>query len=357
MLRAVRHFFAIGIVIAMAGSCLPALSQDTKPESEAAAIIVAQAQYRQDVPPRGRAQPPAPERRVGLTERIPPPSQGFSLRRFFGLEETPPPAPAPAPVIRRPKPKVPVVHQERTKPGAANRVVVFGDWLGETLASGLDDAFADMPNVAIARHIRSDSGLMRGDADNWPKKVKDYLSSGQKVTVSAIMLGMTDRVARVENGEQIEPLSERWKEVYTARVDALLAAFAERGIPVVWVGLPPVQNEAASEAHAIINGIVRERVQRVGGRYVDIWPGFVDTENHYVDSGPGTDGQPTRLRLNDGVRFTRKGATRSRIALRWKSAGNSELWRARPMFRRRSEIPRIRAPSWTLIELSFHKAT
>lgn len=310
MLKAIRHSFGIAIVIAMAGFCLPALSQDVWPESEVAPVIVAQAQYRQDAPQRGRGQQPVQERRVGLTERIPPPSQGFSLRRFFGLEETPAPAPAPvqAPVVRRPKPKAPVVHQERTKPGATNRVVVFGDWLGETLASGLDDVFADMPNIAVARRIKSDSGLMRGDADSWPKNVKDYLSSGQKVTVSAIMLGMADRVAKMENGEQIEPLSERWKEVYSARVDAVLAAFAEHGIPVVWIGLPPVENEEASEAHAIINGIIRERVLRAGGRYVDIWPGFVDTENHYVDSGAGTDGQPTRLRLNDGVRFTRKGA-------------------------------------------------
>lgn len=306
MLAVIRHVLGIVVIFTMTAVCIPAYAQGVEPLLDDAPIVVAQAQYRREAPTGARGQP-QPERRVGWTERVPPPSQGFSLRRFFGLEEAPQPQPQPAPVIRRPKPKAPVVRQERNKPGATNRVAVFGDWLGETLASGLDDAFADMPNVAVVRRIKGDGGLMRGDVDAWAKYARDYLSSGQTVTVAAVMLGIGDRVALVTSGERAEPLSETWNEAYAARVDALLAVFVEHGIPVVWVGLPPVDDEVASDGNAAINGIVRERVLRVGGHFVDIWPGFVDTENHYVDTGPGTDGQPTRLRLNDGVRFTRKG--------------------------------------------------
>ena len=57
-----------------------------------------------------------------------------------------------------------------------------------------------------------------------------------------------------------------------------------------------------------MNEIVRESVQRLGGTYVDIWPGFVDDENRYTATGPDVDGQTSRLRANDGVLFTRAGA-------------------------------------------------
>ena len=52
-------------------------------------------------------------------------------------------------------------------------------------------------------------------------------------------------------------------------------------------------------------------MERLGGTYVDIWPGFVDDENRYTATGPDVDGQSARLRANDGVLFTRAGARKA----------------------------------------------
>jgi hypothetical protein len=41
---------------------------------------------------------------------------------------------------------------------------------------------------------------------------------------------------------------------------------------------------------------------------VDIFPGFVDDENRYSSMGPDVDGEPARLRTDDGVSFTKAGA-------------------------------------------------
>lgn len=242
-----------------------------------------------------------------LFQRQPPPAQGFSLRRLFGLEEPPPQQQPRAPAITRPRPKPPAIRQERVKPQATNRVVVFGDWLGDALAQGLDENFADMRNVAIARRTRGDLGLVITTKADWPKIAGDYLNSNQKVTVAVLMLGMVDRTGFTNGTEKEEVLSERWKQLYAERVDTLLRVFGDRGIPVVWVGLPPVRDDGASEQYAAINAIIRERVLQANGSYVDIWPGFVDDDNHYIVSGPDANGEETRLRLNDGLRFTRKG--------------------------------------------------
>jgi hypothetical protein len=72
-----------------------------------------------------------------------------------------------------------------------------------------------------------------------------------------------------------------------------------------------MRNDRASAEMVRVNEILRESVERNGGTYVDIWPGFVDDENHYTQTGPDVNGQPSRLRASDGVLFTRAGARKA----------------------------------------------
>jgi hypothetical protein len=54
----------------------------------------------------------------------------------------------------------------------------------------------------------------------------------------------------------------------------------------------------------------RERAERAGIIYVDIWDGFVDEEGRYAVQGPDFEGQTRRLRTADGVYFTKAGAVK-----------------------------------------------
>ena len=77
---------------------------------------------------------------------------------------------------------------------------------------------------------------------------------------------------------------------------------------MVWIGLPPMKNSKISDDLVAMNEIYKESVQRNGGAYVDIWPGFVDDENRYTPDGPDVDGEPAKLRTNEGIFFTRAGS-------------------------------------------------
>jgi hypothetical protein len=169
-------------------------------------------------------------------------------------------------------------------PGA--HVVVFGDALADFAAQGLDRTFSEDPNVAVAPKVRADSNLVRSDPAEWPNFIKTTLDGGQKASVAVVMLGLNDRQSIRDGESNLELLSDRWKDLYRQRVDGIMRTFQERAIPVVWIGLPPVKSSNASEDLSIMNEIYRESVQRLGGTYVDIWPGFVDDENRYVSTGP-----------------------------------------------------------------------
>jgi hypothetical protein len=236
------------------------------------------------------------------------PQQGFSLRRFFGVPDDPPPARAP---VARPRRSAPppaaVAKQEKPKVDPSTHVVVFGDALAGFARQGLDAHLAENQDVAVVPKVR-DMSLVRADPADWPNFIKATLDGGQKATVAVVMLGTSDRQAIKEGEENVEPLSDHWKELYRQRVDAIVNTFKERKVPLVWIGLPPMKNSKITEDLVAINEIYRESVQRGGGAYVDIWPGFVDDENRYTAEGPDVDGEPAKLRTNEGVFFTRAGA-------------------------------------------------
>jgi hypothetical protein len=190
-------------------------------------------------------------------------------------------------------------------------VVVFGDALADLTGQGLDDIFADAPEVAVVRKARSENGLARSDAAEWPKQIQDSLNGGQKITLAVVMIGANDRQSIREGDTTHEPLSDRWKQLYRDRVDGVMRIFQERQIPVVWIGVPPMKNDKLSVDYLAMNDIYRESVQRLGGTYVDIWPGFVNDENRYTATGPDVNGQNSRLRAGDGVLFTRAGARKA----------------------------------------------
>lgn len=222
--------------------------------------------------------------------------------------------PAYVPAPRRTAPPATVIVQDQPvlpKVDPTSFIVVIGDSLGELLAKGLEENFVDRPDVAIVQKARSDSGLVRADFHDWPRTVREMLASDQKITLGVMLLGVNDRQAIREGEITHEPMSERWRELYRERIDAVAAAFAEKRVPLVWVGAPPMQNTRLSTDLIALNDMFRQRTERAGGAYVDLWNGFVDGENRYTAMGPDLTGQAARLRANDGIHFTKAGARKA----------------------------------------------
>jgi len=104
--------------------------------------------------------------------------------------------------------------------------------------------------------------------------------------------------------------TDKWEELYTKRIDDMIAALKTKGVPVVWVGLPAVYGTKSTSDMAYLDELYRARAERAGIDYVDIWDGFVDENGRYVTSGPDFEGQIRRLRTGDGVHFTKYGAVK-----------------------------------------------
>src|SRR5262249_3957933 len=196
-------------------------------------------------------------------------------------------------------------------------------------------------------------GLVRYDAKNealdWPQAATDALSNA-KPNAILVMLGLNDRVplgekAPAQPKRDGEPAqggnqsasqasqdkatappeavaaagvpsgpydfhTDQWAALYVKRVDALIAALKSKEVPVIWVGLPAIRGTKASSDVSYLDELYRERAERAGIIYVDIWDGFIDEDGDFATQGPDFEGQIRRLRTSDGVYFTKAGAVK-----------------------------------------------
>ncbi|MGL4497364.1 MAG: SGNH/GDSL hydrolase family protein [Beijerinckiaceae bacterium] len=207
-----------------------------------------------------------------------------------------------------------VVHDtpDKVKVDPSIFIVVFGDSMGEFLGAGIEEVFADQADVLVTRRTRAESGLVRNDFYDWPKSLQEFLSGQNKISFAVMQLGVNDRQAlRDEAGQSHEPGTDKWRELYGQRIDAVARIFAEKQIPLLWVGMPPMPYASYSASMRELNEIVRQHVLRTGGLYIDVWDSFADSQGRYAPSGPDINGQITRLRAGDGVHFNRAGARKA----------------------------------------------
>ena len=279
--------------------------------------------------------------------------------------------------------RAPAPQQRKVDPAAATTtLVVVGDSMADWLAYGLEEAFAETPEMAIVRKHRTGSGLIRYDTRRdveWPQVVKEVIAA-DKPKMIVMMVGVNDRQpireraptpapggrsnaagakqqqqsvtapppppapldpelqaqqsadrqnaeaqetppeeapilapepsrgAAAGNAGPFEFRSERWEAAYIRRIDATIAALKSAGVPVFWVGLPPQRAPRATTDSTYLNELYRQRAEKAGIVYVDVWEGFVDGSGQFAAQGPDFEGQIRRLRSADGVYFTKPGA-------------------------------------------------
>jgi hypothetical protein len=101
---------------------------------------------------------------------------------------------------------------------------------------------------------------------------------------------------------------ERWVELYTKKIEEMIAVLKSKGVPVLWVGLPAVRGAKATSDMLFLDSLYRDAAGKAGITYVDVWDGFVDESGRFLQQGPDFEGQIRRLRSYDGVYFTQAGA-------------------------------------------------
>lgn len=106
----------------------------------------------------------------------------------FGYQEQPQ-RQAPVDSSRAPAP-----HKPDVAPTVS--ILVFGDSMADWLGFGLEEAFAETPEIGILRKPKANAGLIRteqrGESYDWPTAAREILGT-EKPDFVVMMLGLSDR--------------------------------------------------------------------------------------------------------------------------------------------------------------------
>ena len=257
------------------------------------------------------------------TPDSPPPQQGSIFDVLRSIFQGNPPPPPPDTNQKKPRKPRSSLQNQRLGPNGAPLprgsaalpeikptffVSVFGDSLALLLEQGLIEALADKPDIAILKHTRDASGLVRDDFLDWPKATTEILSGPEHVDIGLMMVGTNDRQAFLKDGKVIADIgSEEWTRLYRARAEAEANVFREKNVKLVWVSMPVMKSEKYSADMSKLNEIYRDVAAQAGATYIDIWQAFSDDKGQFAMDGPDVDGQTARLRTSDGIHFTKAG--------------------------------------------------
>lgn len=188
----------------------------------------------------------------------------------------------------------------------AKKVLVVGDFVSGALADGLEEAFADSPGVVVETRANGSSGLVRDDFYDWPTELPALVTE-IKPSVVVIQIGANDRQQLATPTGRLDFRTDPWFSAYEERVARLATIAAATQVPVIWVGLPAFRPQNMTADALRLNTIYRSNIEKVNGEFVDVWEGFVDQEGRFIVTGSDINGQPVRLRGNDGIGFTGPG--------------------------------------------------
>ncbi len=216
----------------------------------------------------------------------------------------------PKATLRTPRPALPATAGPQAeaveKNPDARKILVIGDFIADGLADGLEATFAADPDVTVARSISGSSGFVRDDHYDWPAVIGKILDA-EKPAVVVVMLGANDRQAITLKDDSLDLRSPEWTAEYEKRVARFLKAIDERHYPLIWIGEPPFRPKGMSQDMLAINALDRAAVEKAGGKFADVWDGFVDEDGNFTQTGFDINGQTARLRGNDGINITSAG--------------------------------------------------
>jgi len=286
----------IGLVVLalVAGDMLTSLSM-AREVVTAAPTVVAQDDGRILVAQEDQPAPPKKKRRT-------------LMDLLFGNDQPEQPV-VEKPVVKTPKKAAlpPPSKPKIEKAAGATRLAVFGDSLATDLGNALERFYAEDPNLSVLTQGVGSSSFVRPDFFDWPKTINEQIAANS-FDIAVIIIGINDRQKMNLNGQSYGSLTPEWTTEYSARVTAVVKALRAANKPTIWIGLPPMEAPKFGKAMIQVNEIQRLAAFSGGAEFLDIYDKFASEDGGYTSRGPDLNGNPVRMRKDDGIHFSAAGA-------------------------------------------------
>ncbi len=184
---------------------------------------------------------------------------------------------------------------------------------GDSLAAGPTWAFFELTSddheLAVTPEYQVGTGLVRDDYFDWIRHGAGVMA-GLNPDVAIFMSGANDNQALVVNGTTHAVGEPAWTKEFRRRVGVMMDVLTETGRPVIWAGMPPMQNPTLDHGMQAVNAAYEaEAAERPLVTYIDTYALFGGEGGiHYTDR-KRFHGTVQTVRLSDGIHLNGVGST------------------------------------------------
>jgi hypothetical protein len=201
------------------------------------------------------------------------------------------------------QPKTEEAKKEITAPRPFT-LIVMGDSLSDGMWASLYRGYIRQQKlVRVVRHGVNSAGFTAYSFETDFEKI----AAQGPIDLVIFMVGANDRqrVFAQDNSKQWAQFrTEKWHAIYSQNIQRFLGLLQQKKVPVVWIGLPIMRKEDASEDAKMMNAIYRELSTAHGAIFVDIWSVTANKDGEYDPFMDDEKGRKRRFRHDDGVHFT-----------------------------------------------------
>jgi hypothetical protein len=206
-----------------------------------------------------------------------------------------------------PEPEVPTLRSITSEDPL--RVWLGGDSLGQFMAAHIAYRIAPPERTDISIDYHISTGLARPDYFDWPARLSEVISQEEPPEAIVYMVGGNDDQAMRLQSALLEVSTPEWLEEYRRRVGLMMDVTAYEDTRLIWVLLPPMEEERREVISNQINEIVTSQAElRPWVSVVDIDDLLVGEDGNYARFVDDPSGEQQLARQPDGVHITEVGS-------------------------------------------------
>lgn len=189
----------------------------------------------------------------------------------------------------------------------APRILFAGDSMMQGLAPlAIPQIKKTYPKGFFSDQSKQSTGLTVRRYFDWPTRIKEEIDTKRFDTL-VIFLGPNDPWDIYEGGKRLTFPSDEWIARYRSRVVEVMSYCQEKGVRIIWIGLPNMRDDRLQKGALVENLIFREEAQNFGFDYLsteEIVGPLNEPFRKYIDHPEK--GRIT-VRADDGIHFTPSG--------------------------------------------------
>lgn len=181
-------------------------------------------------------------------------------------------------------------------------VVIMGDSMMQGIAPHITK-FLKKHNVCTINLTKHSTGLTYKHYFDFSQSLEDIFATHYNIAFVVVLLGANDPWTMQKH---IAFKSAKWEEIYTQRIEEIIAIAQSHGARIAWYEIPFVREKSLNDKIIYLNTLYADKVREYGEYFLQS-NGIITQGGKYSAFIKSAKHKSEQVRIDDGVHFTKKG--------------------------------------------------